>query len=317
MIKNLLSASLLFLSLSVFSQAFSGMYPFSGVMSGTASTGPTDPTPPPTATGLTFGAFSAVGTGTTPSAGGVFSFSGWDVSITNGNDAYATYTGAINPGKYYEVSLTPAANYGVDLTSITFNMLRSGTGPRNWSVRSNKDSYTANLPASVGSNTAISVVGSDIFFWNLDATSNTIQQKGSTITLSGPNFSTQTSPYTFRFYAWNAESGAGTFRLDTVIFNGLATMGAGIADITHDLNASFKVYPNPSQDGIIYIDAKKLNYNKIEVVNVLGTTVAIENKEVAPNEKAKLDLNTLPAGTYFVRISSGGKVYTERFFITK
>lgn len=317
MIKNLLSASLLFLSLSVFSQAFSGMYPFSGVMSGTASTGPTDPTPPPTATGLTFGSFVAVGTGTVPSAGGVFSFSGWDVSITNGNDAYATYTGAINPAKYYEVSLTPATNYGVDLTSITFNMLRSSTGPRNWSVRCSKDSYANNLPASVGSNTAISVVGSNIFFWNLDATGNTIQQKGSTINLSGPNFSGQTTPYSFRFYAWNAENVAGTFRLDTVIFNGLATIGSGIADITHDLNASFKVYPNPSQDGIIYIDAKKLNYSKIEVVNVLGTTVAVENKEVAPNEKAKLDLNTLPAGTYFVRISSEGKVYTERFFITK
>lgn len=317
MIKNLLSAAFLFLSLSVFSQAFNGMYPFSGVVSGTANTGPTDPTPPPTATGLTFGAFSAVGTGTAPSAGGVFSFSGWDVSITNGNDAYATYTGAINPGKYYEVSLTPAVNYGVDLTSITFNMLRSSTGPRNWAVRSNKDSYTANLQASVGTNTAISVVGSNIFFWNLDATGNTIQQKGSTITLSGANFTAQTSPYTFRFYAWNAENVAGTFRLDTVTFTGLATMGAGIADITHDLNASFKVYPNPSNDGIIYIDAKKLNYNKIEVVNLLGTTVAIENKEVAPNEKAMLDLNTLPAGTYFVRITSGSKVYTERFFITK
>ena len=163
MIKNLLSAAFLFLGSALLAQSFNGMYPFSSV---TNTTGPTDPTTPPTATGVTFGAFTAVGTGTAPSASGVFSFNGWDVSIVTGNDAYATYTGAINPAKYYEVSVTPAVNYGVDITSITFNMLRSGTGPRNWSVRSNRDSYATNLPASVGTNTALSVVGSNIFFWN-------------------------------------------------------------------------------------------------------------------------------------------------------
>lgn len=317
MIKNLLSASLLFLSLSVFSQAFNGMYPFSGVMSGTASTGPIDPTPPPTATGLTFASFAAVGTGTAPSAGGVFSFSGWDVSITNGNDAYATYTGAINPNKYYEVSLNPTAGYAVDITSISFNMLRSSTGPRNWSIRCSKDSYSSNLPASVGTNTALSVVGSNIFFWNLDATGNTIQQKGCVVNPSGTNYVAQTTPYTFRFYAWNAENVAGTFRIDTVIFSGLASGGAGIAEYTQDLNSNFKIYPNPSNDGVVYLDTKKINYSKIEVVNILGNVVAIENKEATVHEKIRLDLNTLPSGTYFVRITSGSKIYTERFFITK
>lgn len=317
MIKNLLSASLLFLSFSVFSQAFSGMYPFSGVGTGTASTGPNDPTPPPTATGVTFGSFSAVGTGTAPSAGGVFSFSGWDVSIMNGNDAYATYTGAINPGKYYEVSVSPTSGYAIDITSISFNMLRSSTGPRNWAIRSNKDSYANNLPASVGTNTALSVVGSNIFFWNLDATGNTIQQKGCVVNPTGPNYTAQTTPYTFRIYAWNAESGAGTFRVDTVIINGLATGGAGIADFTQDLNSTIKIYPNPSNDGVVFLDTKKTDYSKIEVVNILGAVVATENKEAAVNEKIRLDLNTLPSGTYFVRITSGTKVYSERFFIAK
>jgi hypothetical protein len=31
----------------------------------------------------------------------------------------------------------------------------------------------------------------------------------------------------------------------------------------------------------------------------------------------KLNLNELPSGTYFVRVTSGTKVYSERFFITK
>lgn len=317
MTKSLLLSAFLFLGISVFSQSFSAMYPFSAVAGGTASTGTTDPTPPPTAVGVTFGSFSAVGTGTTPSASGVFSFSGWDATITNGNDAYATYTGAINPGKYYEVTITPAAGYGVDITSITFNMLRSSTGPRNWAVRSNKDGYTNNLPASIGSNTNISVVGTNAFFWNVDSYTTTVQQKGSTVSLSGPNFTNQTTPYTFRFYAWNAEGGAGTFRVDTVIFNGLSTLGAGVAELTQDINSTIKIYPNPSNDGVVYLDPKKVNYSKVEVLNILGSVVASENKNAASNEKMRLDLNTLPSGTYFVRVTAGDKVYTERFYITK
>lgn len=314
MIKNLLSATFLFFSFGLFSQAFNGMYPFSSV---TSTTGPTDPTPPPTATGLTFGAFTAVGTGTAPSAGSVFSFNGWDMSIANGNDAYATYTGAINPAKYYEVTLIPSGGYAVDLTSITFNMLRSSTGPRNWSVRSNKDGYAANLPASVSSNTAISTVAPNIFFWNFDATANVIQQKGSTVSLSGSNFISQTSPYTFRFYAWNAETTLGTFRVDTVIFTGLATGGAGIHEFSQDVNSVIIIYPNPSNDGVVYFDSKKIDFNKLEVLNVLGDIVASEFREVTPNERVKLDLNGLPSGTYFVRATTPGKVYTERFFISK
>ncbi len=314
MIKNLLSAAFLFLGLNVFSQAFNGMYPFSSV---TSTTGPTDPTPPPTATGLTFGAFTAVGTGTAPSAGGVFSFNGWDMSIANGNDAYATYTGAINPAKYYEVTLIPSVGFAINLTSITFNMLRSSTGPRNWSVRSNKDGYATNLSASVSSNTAISTVAPNIFFWNFDATANVIQQKGSTVNLSGPNFTGQTSAYTFRFYAWNAETTLGTFRVDTVTFTGLAVSGAGISEFTQDINSLIKIYPNPSNDGVVFIDTKKINYTHIEVVNVLGSVIVTENKEANAGDKVKLDLNTLPTGTYFIRITSNNKVYSERFFITR
>lgn len=319
MIKHLLSASLLFLSLNTFSQAFSVMYDFGGVMTGTANTGTVDPTPPPTAPGVTFGSFMAVGTPTGTSAGSVFAFSGWDNTISNGNDAYATYTGAINPAKYYEVTITPNAST-VTLNSITFNMSRSSTGPRNWAVRSSKDSYAANLPASIApANANINVQPSDVFFWVLDSYTVTggKQEVGSTITLSGPNFTNQTNATTFRFYPWNAESTNGTFRIDTVRFTGSVAGASGVAEFTQDINSAIKIYPNPSNDGVIYLDTKKLNYSKIEVVNILGSTIAIENKEAKLNEKIKLDLNTLPAGTYFVRVTAGDKIYSERFFITK
>lgn len=318
MIKHLLSISILFLGLNGFSQSFSAMYDFSGVMTGTSNTGTVDPTPPPTATGVTFGAFTAVGTPTATSAGGVFAFSGWDATITNGNDAYATYTGAINPAKYYEVTITPSTT--LTLNSITFNMSRSSTGPRNWAVRSDKSAFSNNIIASVvGTNTNINVQTNNVFFWALDSYTVTggKQEVGSTITLSGPNYVNQTMPTTFRFYAWNAESGAGTFRIDTVRFTGIVGVTSGINEVTQDMNSTIKIYPNPSNDGVVFLDTKKINFSKIEVVNILGSTITIENKEAVTNDKIRLDLNTLPAGTYFVRVTSGNKVYTERFFIAK
>lgn len=319
MIKHLLSISILFLGLNGFSQSFSVMYDFGSVASGTANTGTVDPTPPPTAPGVTFGSFSAVGTPTSTSASGVFAFSGWDATIANGNDTYATYTGAINPAKYYEVTITPNSST-VSLNSITFNMSRSSTGPRNWAVRSDKSTFANNINASVvGTNTNINVQTGNVFFWALDSytVSGGKQEAGSTITLSGPNYVNQTVPTTFRFYAWNAESGAGTFRIDTVRFSGTVGGASGINEFTQDLNSTIKIYPNPSNDGVVFLDAKKINFTKIEVVNILGSTVAVENNESALNGKIRLDLNTLPSGTYFVRVSSGTKVYTERFFITK
>lgn len=319
MIKHLLSISILFLGLSGFSQSFNVMYDFGSVFSGTANTGTMDPTPPPTATGVTFGAFTAVGTGTATQANGVFAFNGWDATITNANDAYATYTGAINPAKYYEVTITPNSS-SVTLNSITFNMSRSSTGPRNWAVRSDRSTFANNIIATVvGTNTNINVQTNNVFFWAMDSytVSGGKQEVGSTITTAGPNYASQTLPTTFRFYAWNAEGTSGTFRIDTVRFSGTVTGAAGINEFTQDMNSAFKIYPNPSNDGFVFIDTKKLNYSKIEVVNVLGATVAIENKEAAHSEKLKIDLNSLPAGTYFVRVTADSKVYTERFFITK
>jgi hypothetical protein len=318
MMKHLLSASLIFLGLNVFSQTFSAMYDFSGVMSGTANTGTMDPTPPPVVPGITFGSFIAVGTPTATSANGVFAFSGWDVGVTGGNDNYSTYTASINPGKYYEVTITPSSSV-VTLTSITFNMSRSSTGPRTWVVRSNRDGYANNLPAMVSGNTNINVQATNVFFWAMDSYTVTggKQESGATINLSGPNYTNQTSPFTFRWYPYNAENTAGTFRIDTVRFNGTVSGGAGLAEYTQDINSTIKIYPNPSNDGVIYLDTKKINYSKIEVVNILGSVVAIENKEAVKAEKIRLDLNSLPSGTYFVRVTSGNKVYSERFFIAK
>ena len=170
----------------------------------------------PTATGATFGSFVGVGVTGNSSGAGRFSFTNQDTGATTGSDAF---TGVINTSKYYEVTITPTAGYTLDINSITFTLQRSATGIRQYAVRSSLD-YATNLPASISpTNTALSVVATNVF----QVTDNNSLQDGSTITL-GSGFDALTTATTFRFYGWNAEGTGGTFSIDNVVFNGTASL---------------------------------------------------------------------------------------------
>ncbi len=315
MIKKLFFAVLTIVTLHTGAQNFSAMYPFTGVQSGTANTGTVDPTPTPSVNGLSFGSFSAIGTPSIPNSSGAFVFDTWGTGATNGNDV--SFTGALDVGKYYEVNVTPVNNTTMTINSITFNMARSSTGPRHWGVRGSADTYSVNLPASINpANANLSVQFGDRFFWSLD--SYTIasgkQERGSYIT-PGALYANLTSSVSFRFYAWDAESLAGSYRVDTVTFNGVLTLYVGLNKVTQDLNSQFKIYPNPSNDGMATIEVTKTNFSKVEVINILGTIVATQNGIL--NDKIKLDLTALPEGTYFVRITSDDKIATEKLIISR
>lgn len=216
---------ILFLTLLIsalsWGQSFNATYNFILV---STSTGNTDPTAVPTATGMTFGSFTSVGVSTNPNASNRFSFTNWDTGATNGSD---TFTGAINSGKYYQVTVVPQAGYSMNLSSITFTLQRSGTGIRQYSVRSSTD-YTTNLPASISpANANLSVVGTNVF----QVTDSNSANVGSTITLD-TSYTNLTSAVTFRFYGWNAEGTAGTFSIDDVIVNGSATALSSVPLVT-------------------------------------------------------------------------------------
>ena len=204
-----------FISFISFGQSFTATYPFTSVVNSVS--GQTDPTPVPAATGVTFGSFSAVGTPLNPNAGGRFSFTNWDLGAINLSD---TFTGAINTGKYYQVTITPQAGYTLDLASITFTLQRSGTGVRQYAVRSSLD-YTTNLSASINpTNANLQVVPTNVFQVTDPTTGVTT---GSTITLGGTAYTAISAPMTFRFYGWNAELAGGTFSIDNVVINGSVT----------------------------------------------------------------------------------------------
>lgn len=312
MIKQLLSGAFILAALFVKAQSFTATFDFAST---TSLTGVTDPTTPPSATGVTFNAFTAVGTGTASSAGGRFSFTNWGLGAINGTNTPTSFTGAIDPGKYYEVTITPTGGYNLSLSSITFSVQRSGTGIRNYAVRSSADSYSANLVASVGTNTNLSVINTNEFFWNLDAL--TSAQGGSSISLATlSDFTNFTSPITFRFYAWNAEQGSGTFSIDNVVFNGEASVTTKLGAVNFDLNSNFNIYPNPTNDGVVYIENKNaMDLTKIEVLDVLGNIVSTNSPKT--ETKVKLNLSDMPNGNYFVRMYSGNMISTKKIAVVK
>lgn len=325
MVKKLLFVFILcFIVKSLDGQNFGLVYTFSAV---TNSSGVTDPTPAPSAPGISSNSWTAVGTSTNSSGAGYFSFTNWGTGATSSNNA--VFTGSLDPAKYYEITFTPQLGYSVTLSSLSFGASRSGTGIRHFAVRTDRDSYAANVAAtytplnSAASTTVITIEGGDTFFWFDDVNSSSGPAAGAatnnscSANFSGPNFSNQTNPFTLRIYAWNAEATGGTFRVDDASVNGVATFStAGFGNISHDLNASFKLYPNPNNTGVVYVELNNSVKGTVEVVNILGSVIARQEKEMGES-KLKLDLSKLEQGTYFVRYFTGDKQITEKLIISK
>ncbi|MES2593644.1 MAG: T9SS type A sorting domain-containing protein [Bacteroidota bacterium] len=290
-------------------QSFTATYTFDSVKT---TSGLIDPSAVPTAAGMTFGSFSSVGgTATNANAAERFSFIGWPIGGTNGVDTYVGQTGAISTTQYYEVTVTPASGSMATLNSISFKTQRSGTGIRTYAVRSNADSYAANLPASISpANADLSVQTGDVFFWNLDA--NNGGENGSMITLSGASFTNIMSARTFRFYGWNAEATGGTFSIDTVTFMG--SVSAMTTSINNAVSVSaVTVYPNPSTDGMFTVDAENAVSSTVTVHNIIGKVVL--TKEI--NGKEMIDLSAEANGSYFVTVKNDNGITTKKISINK
>ncbi|MBG8552210.1 T9SS type A sorting domain-containing protein [Hymenobacter guriensis] len=143
-------------------------------------------------TNATFSPISR-GTGVTPSgAGGTFSALGWTLGATP------------DATDYFSFSVTPAADHKLDLTSITLDERRSGTGIGEWVLRSSLDNFTADLiKVTVPDETLV---------------------RNKKIDLPAA-FMGLTSAVEFRFYGYKAEADAGTWRLDNIKVDGTVTGG--------------------------------------------------------------------------------------------
>ena len=165
--------------------------------------------------GINYSAFSSHGVSGNSTVPGAFAFNQWTTGATNGDTAFAQFTGAINTAQYYEFTVTPQLGYSAPITGIGFLVDRTVDGPRTFAVRSSVNNYATNLTASVGpADTILAVNGGSTFFFKKDTAGS---PSTATVTAS---YSNVVDPITFRIYGWNAEDPNGSFSIDNVKVNG-------------------------------------------------------------------------------------------------
>jgi hypothetical protein len=128
------------------------------------------------------------------SAGDLSRGSGLNENTTMNSINSGSWTSsAFDANDYYQFSLTVAPGFQMDLDSVDFAERRSGTGIRNFQIRSSLDSYGALIGAAVG-------VPDDDLVRNQSMVLNSA-------------FDMLTGTVTFRIYGTDAEGAAGTWRL--------------------------------------------------------------------------------------------------------
>jgi len=298
--RNLILLLLTIFNASLSGQNFLATYAFSNV---TASTGLTDPGPAPIVENLVMGNFRASNPGPNPGASGRFSFSDWPVGAYDGIDDCSTYTAALSPFVYYEVGMRVAHNHTLDLKSISFNVRRSGTGIRNFCVRSLLDNYSTNVAASTGTNMNLQVLDENVFLWKYDSISTSTDQRGSSLFLPA-EFRDLTDTVAFRFFAWNSEAPGGTFSIDNVTFSGYVKDSSFFSGLTdYGLASRTEVFPNPASN-VVNVKCN-LKIDELELCDLLGKPVV----HLFPgSEDASIVISHVQEGLYILKINAGNAV---------
>ncbi len=112
-------------------------------------------------------------------AGGSMSSTGWS-------------TGAIDLTDYYSFTVTPDAGYSLDLDELNFGERRSGSGIRNFEIRTSLDGYSAS------------------YFSTTFSDNTSTRHHNFTF---DPAFANITTAITIRIYGYNAEGSGGTWRI--------------------------------------------------------------------------------------------------------
>lgn len=237
-----------------------------------------------TGSNVTASSFTAIGLNAT-TTGNRFAWSGFPTSAT------------MNENRYFEVTITPATDYKMTITSITFKVQRSGTGPRTYVVRSSVDSFVANKPAAINNgNPELEILPNNQFHFRNDISS---PQDGSSITPI--KIIDIQAPVKLRFYAYDAEAPGGTFSIDDVEISGNVSSTLGTSDI-NGVKVNFVKNTNVT-NAIVF--GTKAN---IQIVNMNGQVV----KTAAVIENTSLDVATLPKGMYIVTGVVDGKAVSEK-----
>ena len=168
-------------------QAFTGTYDFTGAIGNTSSLAYNGSD----IANLTEGALTKNGV-TTSGSNNNFRASNWTIGA------------GIDLTDYFEFTLTADSGFVLDMTSITFGIGRSSTGPRSWEWRSSVDGYASTITTYSAVNAGLTQSGGVLT--NPDLNSS---WTGNILDLSGAAFQ-DLNTITFRFYGYASEASGGT-----------------------------------------------------------------------------------------------------------
>lgn len=113
--------------------------------------------------------------------------------------------------------------------------------------------------------------------------------------------------YYIGFHAY-AAAGTSSIRLDNI---NIAVSPVGMNEVSN--TEMIEIYPNPSS-GIFNIKSNEI-FATVSVLNVLGEEV-YSNSQILKGNNI-IDLSTLTAGSYFVKVSNGNKTSVRRIVVNK
>ena len=110
-----------------------------------------------------------------------------------------------------------------------------------------------------------------------------------------------------KLYSIDLETAQSTFICDCDELSGLTFDFEYDAVNENEMNVN--VYPNPAAD---YLTVNAENISHITVINTLGQVVSDMKAE---GNEVRVDVSQLPAGNYFVKVRTEGKIRTRKIAV--
>lgn len=155
-------------------------------------------------------------------------------------------TGAIDTGKYFEITVTPNAGFQINITDINFGERRSGSGIRDYQVRWSIDNFasdntiaTVNVPDNTAERTG------DISGLDIDV------EDGQTLKI--------------RWYGYNAELSGGTWRINNGTLNLVGSVSASSPVVGFDSSSSTVNETNGTVNTLIPVTMSSHDGNQVDL----------------------------------------------------
>lgn len=199
------------------------------------------------------------------------------------NTGANTQTLSVTPGGTYWVVVTNAQKcIGRDTIVVSITPKASVS-----LINQTKTASTVNFNSDAANTTTYNWSFGDGATSNIPAPSHTYAANGN---------------YTVRLIVTN-ECGS-----DTAI-SGVVISGVGVGTVSA-APAELKLYPNPTQGLVTLENKSNLQVQSLTILNSIGSVVM--QRDNVDNRKEILDLSSLPAGTYMIRIHTNNGVFLHR-----